>query len=72
MDDLSVNEVGHAFSLCYWDMQTYSAFAVNTRISEKREHVDLVDAPKHLILVHINKFWVVFIDFYRMVNSITF
>lgn len=56
MDDLSVNEVGHAFSLCYWDMQTYSAFAVNTRISEKREHVDLVDAPKHLILVHINKF----------------
>lgn len=57
MDDLSVNDVGCAFSLCYWDMQTYSAFAANTRsqFREKRKHVDLVDNPKHLILVFINK-----------------
>lgn len=40
MANLSVNDVGHAFSLHYWDIQTFfCAFAVNVRTisSEKRE-----------------------------------
>jgi len=57
MAALPVSDVGHAFSLHYWDIQTFCAFAVNVRtvskFREKREHVDLVDTPKHLILVYL-------------------
>lgn len=54
MANLSVNDADRVLFTLLGHTDFFCAFAVNvgTISLEKREHVDLVDTPMHLILVH--------------------